>query len=264
MNLLKLIVHGGEFHADDVMCAAIARVVNPDVQIERVFQAPVCCEEGTVVADIGGGRYDHHQQDAEKRENGDKYAACGLLLRDFWQQIFPDEASYRRFDDEVIRPIELADNGVVLNPFSLAVSSFVPNWDSEETMDQGFEKAVVFVTGFLERQIEIAKSELRARCLVEKALAQSDGNIVVLPQFCPWQNTLVPSSAHFVIYPSNRGGYNLQTVPEKVNGFIPKENLPEEWLTELPEGCTFVHQARFLAAFDTGEHAVFAARSIIG
>ncbi|MCD8109841.1 MAG: MYG1 family protein [Clostridiales bacterium] len=262
MNISKLVVHGGVFHADDVMCAAIARMVNPDVQVERVFQAPDDPGEGTVVADIGGGRYDHHQPDAEKRKNGDKYASCGLLLRDCWRQIFPDEVSYRSFDDSVIRPIELADNGVVSNPFSIAVSSFIPNWDSGETMDQAFEKAVLFVAGFLERQVEIARSGLRAEHIVKAALEKSDGDIVVLPLFCPWQKTLVPSSAQFVIYPSNRGGYNLQTVPQKVNGFTAKRELPEEWLTERPEGCSFVHQVRFLAAFDTEEHAVLAAENI--
>ncbi|MCD8133028.1 MAG: MYG1 family protein [Clostridiales bacterium] len=262
MKVSKLIVHGGVFHADDVMCAALVRMINPDVQVERVFQVPENPEDGTVVADIGGGRYDHHQSDAEKRENGEKYAACGLLLRDCWRQIFPDEASYRSFDEDVIRPIERMDNGVVSNPFSLAVSSFVPNWDSEETMDQAFESAVAFVTGFLDRRVETAKSGLRAAHIVEESLENSNGGIVVLPQFCPWQNTLVLSSARFVVYPSNRGGYNLQTVPEKVNGFTAKQSIPEEWLTERPEGCSFVHQALFLAAFDTEEHAVSAAKNI--
>ena len=34
-QISKLIVHDGVFHADDVLCAAMARSLNPDVWIQR-------------------------------------------------------------------------------------------------------------------------------------------------------------------------------------------------------------------------------------
>ena len=59
----KLIVHGGEFHADDVMTAAILKSLNPDIEIERVYSVPDELSANTLVADIGFGKYDHHQDD---------------------------------------------------------------------------------------------------------------------------------------------------------------------------------------------------------
>ena len=82
MKIKEIYIHGGIFHSDDVMCVALARIANPQVKFQRVFKAPTEVEEVVIVADIGGGKYDHHQIDAEVRPNGEKYAACGLLLRD--------------------------------------------------------------------------------------------------------------------------------------------------------------------------------------
>lgn len=36
----KLIVHGGIFHADDALCAVVAKSINPSVKIESVFKVP--------------------------------------------------------------------------------------------------------------------------------------------------------------------------------------------------------------------------------
>ena len=63
----KIIVHGGVFHADDVFCVALARIINPDCEVDRVFKIPdgvdVNATSGTVVADIGDGIFDHHHGD---------------------------------------------------------------------------------------------------------------------------------------------------------------------------------------------------------
>lgn len=73
----KAFTHGGKFHADDVFSAALLKILNPEIQIERGFQVPENYDG--VVFDIGGGEFDHHQADARVRENGVKYAAFGLL-----------------------------------------------------------------------------------------------------------------------------------------------------------------------------------------
>ncbi len=263
MKMSNIYVHGGLFHADDAMCVAIATYINPFVKVERVFKAPETIEDGTVVCDIGFGRYDHHQEDARRRESGEKYAACGLLLEDVWQDIFPDEASYQAFVRDFIIPIELADNGVAVNPLSLAISSFVPAWDSDEEMDAAFQKAVDALHRVLIREVKAAESRIRAESIVQQALSESDGDIVVLPQYAPWDMLCSDRyTAKFVVYPSNRGGYNLQTITVEPDSFQSKQALPAEWLDKKPEGCTFVHQGRFIAAFDTLEQAIAAAKAI--
>ena len=43
----------------------------------------------------------------------------------------------------------------------------------------------------------------------------------------------------------------------------PSFPLPEKWLSEKPEGASFVHPGLFLANFDTEKHAMDAARGIL-
>ena len=40
MNIKKAFTHAGKFHADDVFSAALLRIMNPDVIIERGNQVP--------------------------------------------------------------------------------------------------------------------------------------------------------------------------------------------------------------------------------
>ena len=84
-----------------------------------------------------------------------------------------------------------------------------------------------------------------------------------MPVFAPWQSILVNRETIFVIFPSLRGGYNLQVVPITEESFEMKQPFPESWLQENPIGCTFVHPNRFLAVFSTEETAIQAARFIL-
>ena len=142
----KLIVHGGVFHADDVSTAAVLRELNPDLTVERAFKVPEDRENNTIIADIGGGRFDHHKKDKELREDGNPYAAIGLVLRDFDDRIFPDGVSEQLQND--IQRIEDADNGIGSSDFHV-ISNLVhymnPTWDSKENPNQAFENAVHFV-----------------------------------------------------------------------------------------------------------------------
>lgn len=268
-----LVLHPGVFHADDVLCAAMVRELFPAVSIIRTANKAMVESaknnyifgNSTIVADIGGGLYDHHQKDASVREDGHKRAACGLIFEDVREILFPTGESANHFEQTYIIPIEDADNGVCPNPLSVSISSFVPSWDGEESMDNAFFRAVYFAQCVLHQEISRAESELRARELVEEACAKTEiPQIIVLPQFAPWQNVLCGmEDSLFVIFPGARGGFNLQCVPVTADSFQSKQHLPESWLTSKPEGCTFVHANRFLAVFATEEQAVNAAKSLL-
>ena len=92
--------HGGKFHADDVFSAALLKICNPNIAIQRGFAVP----QGFagLVFDIGDGPFDHHAKNSPVRENGVPYAAFGLL----WRELGPllklsgqklAESRYRRF-----------------------------------------------------------------------------------------------------------------------------------------------------------------------
>ena len=264
-DIERIVVHGVKFHADDVFCVAMASLCFPNAEIVRTNTVPeeYKSDAKTIVADIGGGKYDHHQADAEKRENGERYAACGLLFRDLKNMLFRGVEDYcENFETLFIIPIERADNGGENNPLSEAVSSFNPGWDTDKDYDEAFAEAVDFARGIILREIRRAISEGTAKRIVQEAFDKSDGDIVELPMYLPWRRYLVPTTARFAVYPSYRGGYNLQVVPASLDSKKAKQDLPEAWLEHKPEGCTFVHPALFIASFESKEDAMEAARAL--
>ena len=94
----QAVTHAGRFHADDVFSTALLRILNPQIQVQRVPQLP----EGFagLAFDIGWGEFDHHQQGAPVRENGVPYAAFGLLWRRFGLQLL-EAGEARRFDEQL-------------------------------------------------------------------------------------------------------------------------------------------------------------------
>lgn len=151
VTINKIIVHAGVFHADDVLCCAMARVINPDVTIERNNNPkPEDVESdgsnGIWVADVGLGRFDHHQADVKTYEDGSKYAACGLLY-EVWKDTLTDGADLDNIVlfEKMMRYIERADNGGEMATTNTITNSFRPCWDDTFSMDDGFNKAVMFM-----------------------------------------------------------------------------------------------------------------------
>ena len=75
----------------------------------------------------------------------------------------------------------------------------------------------------------------KAREVVYEALEKCEGNILILDKFAPWKEDFFDSLNEktkdilFVIYPSKKGGYNIQTVPIEDKSFIPRKSIPVEW-----------------------------------
>lgn len=157
----KLVVHAGLFHTDDVLCAAMARAINPEVWIVRTntVEKDDARNDGTngiYVADIGGGRYDHHQKDAAVREDGAKYAACGLLYNEWKDELFQTPEGQAYFEETYIKPIELMDNTGVPNALNLAINAMRP--DSDIPDPGGIRMNVAFYDA-VDRMSEILEAE---------------------------------------------------------------------------------------------------------
>lgn len=243
-----MITHGGRFHADDVFCTALLQIVCKDNSLwpQRVFQVP----ENTkaLVYDIGFGEFDHHQESVPRYANNKKKASFGLLS----EKIIPFFYSQEVYENllEFILDLDEQDNyGVIertgeINPISTAVSAFNSKWDSEKTSDECFKEAVVWSRMLLENMIAREISKLNAKEAVKKS--KRKGGILLLDTFLPWKD-YVGEDIKYAVYPSNRGGYNIQVNPNT------NTKLPERWLEEQPEGCLFVHRGLFLAQFETIE-----------
>lgn len=282
-EIKTLVTHGGTFHADDVFSTALIMMANGinndarDIEIKRVFKVPeeLVNDPSVVIYDIGGGQYDHHQPDAEVRNNGIKYAAFGLLWRELGS-LFVREERVAQFDEEFVQILDNTDNTGERNMLSNIVSSLNPLWDKGdcETTEQQFGIAWVRAVNILEREFERINSKDRASSIVSDALvASNEGDIVVLPQFAPgWQEKLVPSKAKFIVFPSLRGGYNAQVVPKELGLQDAKIPFPSSWaglrdadIQEVSgiDGLTFCHAGRFLCAADTVESAIKACEKAI-
>ncbi len=243
-------VHGGVFHADDVFATALLKILNPDITIYRGFNPPENFDG--IVYDIGYGEFDHHQKDKRVRDNGVPYAAFGLLWEAYGCEILcPEDA--RDMDEKFVQMIDLADNGGAPNSVSEIIAMMNPNWDEDIASDDAFDEAIRLAGSILERYIERYKSKRRAYQLVRSQI--TDSKILKLPTYMPWRDAVEGEDLLFVVYPSNRGGYNVQAVPKNKDTVELKLEFPQAFRGLTPqqlktltgiETFSFCHPSGFL------------------
>lgn len=250
--------HAGVFHADDVFASALLRLLNPQVSIRRVRELP---EEFCGLAfDIGGGEFDHHQRGSKKRPDGVSYSSFGLLWKCFGSRLL-DEEGARIFDEEFVRPIDIADSSGTFNSLSRCVSDFNPiRVVDDDEYDRRFAEASSWAQGVLERRLSILRAEHEDALYVRRLMDAGDGRVLVLPEFRRWRRAVVGSGYKFVIYPSLRGGFNVQGVPRSSSGPELVRAFPLSWRGLSPddlrklsgiEDLVFCHATGFLCATKT-------------
>lgn len=259
----EAITHAGEFHADDVFSAALLRLLNPDINIKRVFAVP---ENFTgIVFDIGYGEFDHHQKDNECRKNGIPYASFGKLWRAFGNRLV-SEKLVEKIDKEFVQDLDKSDNTGSYNPIAEVISALNPSWrDPNPNYDVQFEKAVNLATEMLQSIIQKENDIEFAQTIADKAIADAKcKEIIILPQYAPVTDYLADKDAKFVIFPSNRGGYMVQVIPEEAGTQKAKIDLPKEWgghreeVSEINkiDDMIFCHSALFCCSANTLEGAI--------
>ena len=279
------VTHAGLFHADEVMATVILSRIR-EVRLCRVLRVPEGLSEDVLIYDIGMGKYDHHQKGGNgARESGVRYAACGLIWRDFGQAVIeaaaPDlgaedrAAVWSRLDRELISRIDAADNGEAPreDPTALAalISGCNPAWDQDTESDDAFLEAVSLAEIVFRHALGNAASAVRAERQVRRALDRSTPPILVLDRFMPWRETVFAREAetgeryHYVVFPAVRGGFNCQCVPRQDDLFCPRLPFPESWrglrdaqLQKITgvEDALFCHPAGFLASAGTVAGAI--------
>ncbi len=266
---MKLYLHSGNFHADDVFCCAFLRLYGLQPETFRVAEITDEMRKeasaGTaIIADIGEiydpGRnmFDHHQLNAPVRKDGTRYAAFGLLVQKFWKE----EWTWKdRFENEYVKPIDATDNGQSNFVINRLIKAFVPNWNSDEDPDAAFFQAVDFAYGILERDFARRAAIRDAEIEIEIRAGEAKDGILILEKYIPFDSCLDSSmGVKTVIYPSNRSGYDCRIVSieagrKEIAGTFHR-------LRAGSGGCTFLHKDGFLASFDTLEHAIEAAKRV--
>ena len=279
------ITHNGTFHCDEVFSTIMFSKLLPEVIVCRTSDLEKA-NSNQYIYDVGGGELDHHQYGGNgERDNGVKYSSCGLVWKKFGKEIIKKytekdiDEIWKMIDKNLIQCIDAGDNGQIpdinvdyrLVQVASIISEFNPNWDEDIDPDVKFEEAVKLAETVFDNSMKSSISKMRAKSKVDMAINDSKDGIMTLEKFLPWKEFLLESDSskakliNFVIFPSNRGGYNIYTVPEKLGSFTSRKLFPKEWAglkdKELQKVTTvetarFCHNKCFICAVDTKDDAL--------
>ena len=276
--------HSGMFHADDALAVAIVQMCVPlhENEIVRVRELPETFGKNDIAVDIGGV-YDPDRKIFDHHFAGGSNDGCAAVGK-IWKYVnFPDELKDRVYLT-LIGSIDRADIGVAdwipvkddwrhLSASALISSMNPPSGSTYERVMDCFMHAVECMRCALVGAVEQAKTWLKMEEVV-KTSEIIGSKILVLTTGGPWQEHIFNQNKKnilYVIYPSERGGFCLQCVPDVLGGFGMRKSLPEDWwglkksefIVVLPPrrgGWTdtpslFAHPGGFIAGSETLEEA---------
>lgn len=289
INRANCITHSGTFHADEVFATVLLSLVLDNINILRINEVDESkIYKEAIIYDVGLGELDHHQAGGNgKRNNGISYAACGLIWKKYGIRILENigissdniDYLFNKIDKNLIQFIDANDNGITpsiktdYKYISLAsiIASFNPNWDEDVDADIRFMDAINLAKIVVRNEFESEISKLKAKSKVENAINSSENNIMILDKFMPWKEFILESNLNkakdilYVVFPSNRGGYNVYAVPKEEGSFENRKSFPKEWAGLRDENlqkvtgvktARFCHTACFICTAETKEDAM--------
>ena len=269
----KGITHNGTMHADEVFATAFLDLYFGDFKVARVSEINNEISNTAIIYDIGKGKFDHHQKDARLRDNGIKYSSFGLLFEEYGMSYLKSlklkntKDIYNYFIKDFIEGIDAIDNGIFpdikaiykVKTISDIIKIFNPSYGSNDKEDEQFIKAVSLAEIILTEELKNVIGKVNASKKVKRILNKTTGPLLILDEYLPYEETVLTSLAgkkiKFVIYPSNRGGYNIKTVPISTTDKSSRVYFPKAWgglsSQALEKACgikgaTFCHVNRFL------------------
>ena len=267
------ITHNGTMHADEVFATAFLSLYFGDFKVARVSEVPKDISTKTIIYDIGKGKFDHHQTDARIRDNGIKYSSFGLLFEEYGLSYLKKlklkntKAIDNYLVKDFIEAIDAIDNGIFpeiksiykIKTVSDVIKIFNPSYGSNDKEDEQFIKAVSLAESILTEELKNIIGKVEAGTKVKKLLNKTKGPILILDEYLPYEETVLTSLSGkkilFAIYPSNRGGYGIKTIPISTTDKTSRVYFPKEWggLTNEDlekvtgiKGSLFCHTNRFL------------------
>ena len=171
---VKVAVHDGPFHCDDVFSVAILSLyLKKPLKIFRTRNKKILAKMDYLL-DVGTeynpkeNKFDHHQEGwDEKRENGVPYATSGLLWKEYGDKITGSHDITVKIDEKIIQQADAEDSGVSIGkntfeniyPYSFTdyLSSFNLTWKETSNTLKEFELAVSLAKKMFSREIKRAK-----------------------------------------------------------------------------------------------------------
>lgn len=287
---IKVVVHSGTFHPDDVFAVAILSLyLKKPIQVIRSrdpkdwAEADYVCDVG-LVYDPALKRFDHHQKGWDvKRENGILYAACGLVWKEYGEAITGSKEIADKIDRKIIQPIDANDNAIELykpdfegiSEYSYGdhIFSYNHTW-REKKIDtlKTFNLAAAEAKKCLEREIKRAQDSLLSKQIVKQLYEKSeDKRLIILDDEYSYQSVLGEySEPLFVVKPVfENNTWHVSAINTQGVRFHNRLDLPESWAgkqgKELAEitgvsDAIFCHNGRFVAAAKSKEGAIALAK----
>ncbi len=267
------ITHNGTMHADEVFATAFLSLYFGNFKVVRVSEVPKDISSNAIIYDIGKGKFDHHQSNARIRDNDIKYSSFGLLFEEYGLRYLKKlklkntKAVYNYLVKDFIEAIDAIDNGIFpeiksiykIKIVSDVIKMFNPSYGSNDNEDEQFIKAVSLAEAILTEELKNVIGKVNANKKVKTILNKTKGPLLILDEYLPYEETVLTSLAgkkiKFAIYPSNRGGYGIKTIPISTTEKTSRVYFPKTWggLTgeDLEKetgvkGSLFCHTNRFL------------------
>jgi len=277
------ITHNGTMHADEVFATAFLELYIDNVRVYRTSSIDnLEINDKAFVYDIGRGKFDHHQPDALKRDNGITYSSFGLLWKEFGRDflikrgIYNIDEVFNGIDKDFIEAIDADDNGFFpkieaiykVKTISNMIKLFNPSFESDENESDQFLKAVEVAKMIFEEEILYVYGKVIADKKVLDVInsMEKDSKYLILDEYLPYEDTILnneeANSILFVAFPSNRGGYAIKTISKSLEDKTARMDFPEEWggldgeeLEKISniKGLRFCHIGRFIVSCDSLE-----------
>lgn len=280
-----VVVHNGQFHADDLFAAAtLSLVLQNRVRIVRTRDEKTI-ESADYVADVGGvydpalQRFDHHQKGgAGTHENGIPYAAFGLVWKTYGEQLCGSKEIAERIEKRLVCAIDADDNAYPIVQSLGVVSNYTlqgflylqrPTWkESSEMYDTSFYKLIPVAQDILLREISMTRDYIEGRDAVRAAyIAAVDKRIIELDRSYPFQEVLAeyPEPLYVLVQRATDGLWKIEGVRKNPAEFPNRKDMPASWAGLRDEaleaatgvkGSVFCHNGRWLAVAKTREAAL--------
>ena len=290
---IKVAVHDGAFHPDDVFSVAILSMyLKKPLKIFRTRDEKILAKMDYVL-DVGKEynpkefKFDHHQTGwNEKRENGILYAAGGLVWKEYGDKITGSTDVTKKIDEKIIQTIDAEDNGMELcknviddvSPYTAIdyIYSLNPTW-IEKNVDRtkAFTYAVEEAKKILKREIKKSTDSLIGKKKVVEIYNNTvDKRILILDDDYTWKKTIsMYPEPLFVIKQFDDGKvWSIKAANDEGYKFKSRLDFPQSWAgkvgKELVEitgisGAVFCHNGRYMCAADSKEAAVALAKKAI-
>jgi len=290
---IKVAVHDGIFHTDDVFSVAILSLyLNKPLKIFRT-RDPKIFAKMDYLLDVGreynpkDNKFDHHQEDwNEKRENGIPYATSGLLWKEYGEKITNSKEAANKIDEKIIQPLDAEDNGVEIytnifkgiSPYCVSDYIFAlnPTWTEKNISAQkSFETAVESAKIILKREIKKAEDGVISRKRIQEIYEKTeDKSILVLDDNYSWKKVMVtyPETLFVIKQNNDNKNWHINAVNVEGSRFTSRLNFPENWTGKEGEhlakvtgikDAVFCHDKRFMCVAKSKESAIALAKLAI-